>query len=266
MSALSDPNSLRVNITSSSFSNPNLEISALIDSGSTHCFVDPNFVTSHDLSASPVPPIELKLFDGTSNSVITQSVEIPVKFSSSESMLVNFYVTPLDASCALVLGYNWLTRYNPLIDWVLGSIVFWPQLLDPLSPSPMSSAQKAKLPSQNPSVSIETPKPSVPNISLINAVAFMHGCKRPGTQSFRIHLSDPLFSRKSASISETPDLSKIPEEYHDFADVFSKANAETLALHRPYDLKINLEEGTSPPPISAMYSLADRTGNTLRIH
>ncbi|KAJ8487877.1 hypothetical protein ONZ45_g14157 [Pleurotus djamor] len=44
-----------------------------------------------------------------------------------------------------------------------------------------------------------------------------------------------------------PDLAKVPEEYHEFADVFSKGRAETLAEHRPYDLKIDLEEGAKPP-------------------
>ena len=38
-------------------------------------------------------------------------------------------------------------------------------------------------------------------------------------------------------------------------DVFNKAKADTLAPHRPYDLKINLEEGASPP-VGAMYSLS----------
>ena len=67
-------------------------------------------------------------------------------------------------------------------------------------------------------------------------------------QTFHIHLSDISVSANSASVSkEAPDLSSVPEEYHDFADVFSKAKAEKLALHRPYDLKINLEEGSSPP-------------------
>ena len=65
-------------------------------------------------------------------------------------------------------------------------------------------------------------------------------------QTFCIHLSDISISANSASISkEALDLSNIPEEYHDFANVFSKAKAEKLALHQPYDLKINLEEGTS---------------------
>ena len=58
-----------------------------------------------------------------------------------------------------------------------------------------------------------------------------------------------------AAKTEPQDLSNIPEEYHDFADVFSKAKAQTLAPHRPYDLKIDLEEGSQPPP-GHIYSLS----------
>ena len=47
----------------------------------------------------------------------------------------------------------------------------------------------------------------------------------------------------------------VPKVYHNFADVFSKTRANTLAPHRPYDLKINLEEGTSPP-LGPIYSLS----------
>jgi len=47
----------------------------------------------------------------------------------------------------------------------------------------------------------------------------------------------------SAKLVETPDLSNVPSEYHEFANVFSKTKAEVLIPHHPYDLKINLEEG-----------------------
>ena len=43
------------------------------------------------------------------------------------------------------------------------------------------------------------------------------------------------------------DLLDVPEDYHDFANVFSKAKANTLAPHWPYDLKITLKDGKEPP-------------------
>jgi len=50
----------------------------------------------------------------------------------------------------------------------------------------------------------------------------------------------------STKLAETPDLSNVPSEYHEFTNIFSKNKAETLPPHRPYDLKINLEEGAQP--------------------
>jgi len=59
----------------------------------------------------------------------------------------------------------------------------------------------------------------------------------------------------SAKLVETPDLSNVPSEYHEFANIFSKTKAETLPPHRPYDLKINLEE-SAQPLVGPIYSLS----------
>jgi len=60
---------------------------------------------------------------------------------------------------------------------------------------------------------------------------------------------------KSTTISEKIDLSSIPEEYHEYANVFSKSKAETLAPHCPYDLQIDLEKD-SHPLVGTIYSLS----------
>ena len=58
-------------------------------------------------------------------------------------------------------------------------------------------------------------------------------------------------------------MSNVLEEYHEFMDVFNKAKANTLAQHRPYNLKINLE-GDSIPLLGQIYSMSQAGLKTLQ--
>jgi len=271
VSALYDPNSLMPHVLLLSYDLP--ELHALVDSSSTHCFVDTKYALGHTLSTYSIPPITLWLFDGTSNFVITQAVDLSVKFPASGDVTpMTFYLAPLDSECMIVLGHNWLTRYNPLIDWVLSSLTFWtpaPSLLAPPStPSPVLSGNPvSSLPGQSdPGLvpSIDTLVCAPPHISLINAAAFVHACKLEGSTKYQLQLCPPDSAKAcSSSTSTPPDLDIIPPEYHDYVDVFSKAKASELPLHRDYDLKIDLEEGTSPP-LGTLYSLSPVELSTLQ--
>jgi len=83
-----------------------------------------------------------------------------------------------------------------------------------------------------------------------------------GSKIFAIQFSSTV-QAKSTTISKKIDLSSIPEEYHKYADVFSKSKAETLAPHCPYDLRIDLEKD-SHPPVGIIYSLSKFEQETLK--
>ena len=51
---------------------------ALIDSGSSHCFIDSKFVSKHSILTKSIPLIMIQLFDGSSNSTITYMISLPI--------------------------------------------------------------------------------------------------------------------------------------------------------------------------------------------
>ena len=63
---------------------------------------------THHLKTSTTPLVALHLFDGLSNSTISEIANLPIIFSTGDCMNLDFYVTLLDSSYSLVFGYNWL--------------------------------------------------------------------------------------------------------------------------------------------------------------
>ena len=145
----------------------------------------------NNLSRYSVPPIILHLFDSTTTTIITEATDLSIRFPSGN-------VTPLDSNCRTVLGHNWLTRYNLLIDWALSSIEFRTPLqqVPALSSLPdhdgqYPSALRLDLSSAlspSPTNSLKAPSLQAPPIACINTAAYIHACKLEGSTQFSIQL------------------------------------------------------------------------------
>ena len=102
-------------------------------------------------------------------------------------------------------------------------------------------------------ISSDPPTPLVAScIALVNAAAFACISKLDDAQTFQLFVSP----RDKTTSDPTPvDMGSVPKEDHEFSDVFNKIHADTLRPHKPYDLKIELED-RAIPPFSPIYSLS----------
>jgi len=219
---------------------------ALIDSGSTDCFVNSNFSTTHGLLARDISPCSLTLIDGSVNHLVRSIISLPIQLSCHYSCLIECYVTNLESTYLVVLSHNWLTQHNPVINWKEGSLTLLSlehQLLEPVTQLNPNKAhfkdfQLAAL-----------------HISFVNAVAYRQVCNEEGATAYQLVLDSIGPKARATSIINDPsELKDLPEEYYEFADVFSKLSSKSLPAYRPYDLSIQIE-GEQTPPLGLIYSL-----------
>ena len=300
-------NSISIFVGSSHF--PNLSFHAMIDCGSSHCFIDSHFANANHFPLVPIsPPMTLRLIDGTSASVIMHATTIPLTFPCGTVQKVRFLLTKLDSELQAVLGLDWLARYNPLINWVDSSVTFrnHPETCSATTSPPVSaeapfpvlddqSDTNSVNPSEDDNISVDfsevdnnsdisdtsdisanpelsnsstpsfSPKiPTLPNISIISAGAFLKALRQEGARCFSLSAHYPFeASGRAASTSVDSDLEDVPEMYHEFSDVFSKGKADTLPPHREYDLKIEVDESVKLQP-GPIYPLSEHELHALR--
>ena len=96
---------------------------ALLDSGANTIFIDKTWAETHKVPLIPLQnPIPVYNVDRTCNSAgsITHSAELVVEFQGHHEK-VTAEVTDLGKN-PFILGFSWLQRHNPEIDWSKGMV------------------------------------------------------------------------------------------------------------------------------------------------
>ena len=111
--------------------------SAMIDSGATSCFVDLDFLQTHQLQpVDKKSAISLTIVDGRSSSAGSVTQEIPLSLSYQDlSETIVFHVTKI-ASYDLILGKSWLKTHNPSINWQQDTLQFPKKCCPPKTQKP----------------------------------------------------------------------------------------------------------------------------------
>ena len=84
------------------------------------------------------------------------------------------------------------------------------------------------------------------NIDMIDADTYRAAYRLKKAQVFAILIRDIQYQVEKEVKAETDPKSVAPQEYHDFLDIFSKKNSDTLPPRQKYDHKIYLEDKWKP--------------------
>jgi len=251
-------------------------VSLFIDSGADNCFIDFEFATNLGLSLVPLDsPIRLCLADGLSSTLVKYKVEDAHLKIGNHSEKLCFFVINLPSQ--IILGFPWLQKHNPLIDWRSDSLTFTSEycqkscseiislsnaalsspvlcpvpefnsvscsasveksLLFPLLVPDAISSQSRLVPDEE-SLSCRVPEESSASVSVSSEKSLPHPAVLLASMQFSVY---PYIEVSPESVEPVPTeiLSKFP-------DVFSKSKADTLPPHRPYDCRIDLVPEARP--------------------
>ena len=220
----------------------NVETQALIDCGAGGMFIDQNFAKKFKIKKLETPIIA-KNVDGTTNKKGTIKNYVDLEFKiNSRKFTERFYVTGLGRQ-KMILGFTWLNKHNPTINWKTGEITWTRRKLD--------FSKWLKKDKNQPKTTIEEiPDPdrsknrtTSPIYDDTNAI-FLELSEQMEVN--KITVATELAVKENIKKKEKTDEELIPKEYHEYLDIFSEEKAARFPDTRPWDHKIEMKEGFEP--------------------
>lgn len=266
------PCQMYIDTPDSEFNAKTVNTFAMADSGaSEYAFIDPSFARYLNLPFDPLQrPIGITAFDGelARSGDITHRVVIRLDIGGHQEKLP-CYVTPL-GRYPIILGLPWLRHHDPDFRFAANEMTFDSSYCRRhclRAPVPPTVSGLTQIPATFPGKPVPQRPLTNASIALVNASAYITAsrhktCEEIGRFSLqdldlalrrpRNHVSNLSATKPTPTSEELRNM--VPTEYHDYLDVFSRQDANTLPPHRVYDHKIPLVPGKEPP-FGPLYSM-----------
>ena len=237
-------------------------------------------------------PITLTMFNGKKvDEKITHAAVISLRLGEHRERLIALVYNNI--KWPLILGMPWLEKHYSIINFGTKQLIFTtPCVHQGHCPQdtivPYHQPQATALPKPERLLKPPTPESSptdFKNPVQIRAAAFILAARQKGSEVFSYSLryldraldtgsvndlreQQTTFRCGNAAIvvdKNTDPREILPQRYHEFLDVFSRAKANTLPPHRDDDHSIDLLPGRQPP-YSKIYPMSREKLETLRDH
>jgi hypothetical protein len=220
--------SVPINISSSKQT-----IETLIDSSAGGLFIDQNFAKNFNINYLD-EPVKAYNVDGMENKQGTINAYVNLKISLGERKFKEqFYVTGLGKQ-KIILGFPWLHKYNPIIDWKKGEITFKPFQID--WKRLMKKGKRIRQEQQPRIEEVEDDKETKNRtilpfeedkmgmyIKLLETDVWIH----------KINITTELAIEENSKKMDKTDEQLVPAEYHEYLDIFSEEKAHRFPESRP---------------------------------
>ena len=205
-------------------------IEALIDCGATDSFIDQGLVKEKQIPVKQLyKPIPVYQSDGeqTSAGEVTGYVEVMMRIREHKES-IKFFVTKLGKR-DIFLGYTWLWKHNPEIDWVKKRVDLTCCPSQACGPRDrvVSTPEQGDLKPHDPDTAVSEEDEDKPKD--IHALLRATGTKATNIAAASQKREEPL-----------------PEWISDYKEIFKMGGFNELPPRRPWDHAIELKEGTGP--------------------
>jgi Retroviral aspartyl protease len=221
-----------------------VETTTLLDTGAGGKFIDQNFVRNQKIETKELKyPIEVFNVDGTPNKwgTITKYTWLDLMINR-QMRTHNLLVTGLGKQ-KIILRYPWFKQTNPDINWK-GCTLSWQTKQDKKKPTPKTTIENEIDPEDWKNHTVDLIE-ELDNEQIGNAVllSYIEEEKSKVWINAKTGIAMKLAIKKNKKRADLPVEKLIPEDLHNFLDVFDDNKANWLPESNVWDHKINMKEG-----------------------